>query len=164
MPDVANDRSRLLVAIIVGFAAGIIATAAQMFLWWLTAVPLFETLYRDARLTAAIVMEISGLPPASQWGILIVASLIHFGLSIAYAVIPAHFAGRMRTGPVLLAGFAYGLAIYGVDLYGFAVIFPWFAIARGWVTILTHVIFGIALAGGCKLLSRTRGTQTDSLV
>ena len=36
--------------------AGVIATGAQLALWWMAERPLLETLFRDARLTAAIVM------------------------------------------------------------------------------------------------------------
>lgn len=30
-------------------------------------------------------------------------------------------------------------------------IFPWFAVARGWVTVLAHLVFGLTLAGVCRL-------------
>lgn len=146
--------SRPKVAVLAGFAAGTIATAAQMALWWLTSVPVLETLLRDARLTAAIVMGRRVLLPAStwQWDVLLVATLIHFALSIAYAAIPALCASRLRTRSALLAGAVYGLAIYGVNLYGFTALFPWFTVSRGGVTALTHVVFGVALLGACKLL------------
>ncbi|MBI3143933.1 MAG: hypothetical protein HYZ18_01410 [Pseudogulbenkiania sp.] len=141
-------------AVLAGFAAGTIATVAQMTLWWLTSVPVLETLLRDARLTAAIVLGRRALPQTStwQWDILLVATLIHFALSIAYAVIPALCASRLRTRSALVAGAVYGLAIYGINLYGFTVLFPWFAVARGGVAALTHVVFGVSLAGACQLL------------
>jgi hypothetical protein len=146
-------------ALLGGVAAGIVATAAQVVLWWLTSVPVPATLLRDARLTAAIVMGRSVLPPPStwRWDIMLMATLIHFGLSIAYAVIPTFFAWRLRTVSAIFAGALYGLAIYGVNLYGFTVIFPWFTVTRDWITVLTHVVFGIALAGACKLLWFARG-------
>ena len=133
---------------------GIAATAAQVVLWWGTSVPVPETLLRDARLTAAIVMGSSVLPPPStwRWDIMLVATLIHFALSVAYAVIPAFFVWRLRTVSAVFAGALYGLAIYGVNLYGFTALFPWFTVTRNWITVLTHIVFGIALAGGCKLL------------
>jgi len=142
-------------ALLAGVAAGVIATAAQLALWWLAGMPLLETLFRDAGLTAAIVMGSRVLPPPAtpQWEIMLLATLIHFALSVAYALIPAWYASRLRSGPALLAGAVYGLAIYAMNLYGFTAIFPWFAVARDWVTALTHVVFGMALAGACKLFA-----------
>lgn len=60
------------------------------------------------------------LPPPStwRWDIMLVATCIHFALSIAYAVIPALLAWRLRTVSALFAGALYGLAICGVNLYG----------------------------------------------
>ena len=83
---------------------------------------------------------------------MLVATCIHFALSIAYAVIPALLAWRLRTVSALFAGALYGLAICGVNLYGLTVIFPWFIVTRDRITVLTHVVFGITLAGSCKLL------------
>lgn len=147
-----------------GLAAGTLATAAQMLLWWLSATPVLETLLRDARLAAAIVMGPAALaPPATgHWGILSVATLVHFALSFAYAVPAALFAGRLRAKPLVVAGALYGLVIYGVNLYGFTAVFPWFVVVRGWVTALTHVVFGITLVGVAWLLVSDRGTGAPS--
>lgn len=43
-------------ALVVGLGAGVIATLAQLALWWLAEMPLPDTLFRDARLTAALAM------------------------------------------------------------------------------------------------------------
>lgn len=143
--------------LLVGLAAGVVAPVAQIVLWWLAGMPLPEILFRDARLTAALVMGSHVLPPPAtpQWDVLLVATLIHFALSIAYALIPAHWAGRLRTGPTLLVGASYGLIIYLVNLYGLTLLFPWFAVARDWVTLVTHLVFGATLAEGCRLFARS---------
>jgi hypothetical protein len=49
-----GGRIDLAMAGIVGIAAGVIATVAQLVLWWLANVPVAETLLRDTRLTAAL--------------------------------------------------------------------------------------------------------------
>lgn len=148
-------------ALITGVGAGILATVAQLVLWWLAEMPLGETLFRDARLTAALLMGQGVLPPpaTARWDILLVATLIHFALSVAYALIPAALAGRWRAGPTLLAGALYGWFIYVVNLYGFTLLFPWFAVSRDWVTLVAHLVFGMALAGGCLLFARCAGAQ-----
>jgi hypothetical protein len=150
-----------MMLLVAGIGAGVIATAAQLALWWLAGTPVFETLYRDARLTAALVMGTEVLPPPStaRWDILWVATFIHFALSIAYALIPALLVGRLRAGPALVAGAAYGLMIYLVNLYGLTVLFPWFVVARDWVTLLTHLVFGMALVTGCRLSAPATRTK-----
>ncbi len=152
-----RERGRIdpAMVLVVGIGAGVIATVAQLALWWMAEMPLPETLFRDVRLTAALVMGTGVLPPplTPTWDILLVATLIHFALSFVYALLPAHMAGRLRTGPALFAGALYGLAIYGVNLYGFTLLFPWFAVDRDWVTLVIHLVFGVALAGGCRLFS-----------
>jgi hypothetical protein len=160
-PGVARGRLRQRgridpsLALIVGIGAGVIAAAAQLVLWWLAAMPVLETLLRDARLTAAMVLGSGVLPPSStaQWDILLVATLIHFSLSFAYALVPTHLASRLRTGPALLAGALYGLTIYMVNMYVFTLLFPWFAAARDCVTVVTHIVFGVMLMAGCRLLA-----------
>lgn len=152
-----RERGRIdpVLALVAGISAGAIASVVQFALWWLAEMPFPETLFRDARLTAALVMGAGVLPPPStpQWDILLVATLIHFALSVAYALLPAHWAGRLGTWPTLFAGALYGLAIYLVNLYGFTLLFPWFAVARDWATLVAHLVFGMALAGGCRLFS-----------
>ena len=155
MPGALRERGSINTGLLLfaGLTAGIIATVVQMALWWLTQIPVFETLFRDARLTAALVMGNAVLPPPStaQWDILLVASLIHFALSIIYAVLPVLLVGRLQTGPALITGAFYGLVIYWVNLYGFTMLFPWFTAARDWVTLVTHLVFGIALVGASRL-------------
>ncbi len=152
-----RQRGRIdpLLAVLAGLSAGVLATVAQLMVWWLNDVPLAETLLRDARLTAALLMGTEVLPPSTRdpLGILLLASAIHFALSIFYALLPAQLCGRWRTVPTLLAGALYGLAIYGVNLYGFTLLFPWFAVSRDAPTLIAHLVFGIALAGVCQLRS-----------
>lgn len=136
--------------LLVGLLAGSAATVVQLALWWLTGVPLIETIWRDTRLTAAIVMGQSVLlPPAIfRWDVLLVATLLHFALSFACAVIPAPFSKFRYALPRLVLGAIYGLLIYAVNLFGFTLLFPWFEVARGWVTLVAHVVFGMVLIGG----------------
>lgn len=37
-------------------------------------------------------------------------------------------------------------------MYGFTTAFPWFEATRDWITLVTHMSFGVAVAGTCKML------------
>lgn len=139
-----------------GVVAGIAATGVQIILWWAFRDPLPWILFRDARLTAAIVMGRGVLPPPAtfDWGVMLAATLVHFALSIAYGVILAGFISRLGMTVSLLAGTVYGLTLYGINMHGFTIVFPWFAQVRDWITIAAHAAFGVTLAGAYKVLSK----------
>ncbi|MDN0077483.1 hypothetical protein QU481_21910 [Crenobacter sp. SG2303] len=141
-------------AVLVGITAGTLATVAQLLLWWLEGTPVLATLLRDARLTAAILLGRDALAPQPgwPWRVLLVATLIHFALSVGYAALALAIAGRLHRRMVLLGGALYGLGIYAVNLYGFTALFPWFVVSRGAVTLLAHLVFGIVTLGGAWLL------------
>jgi hypothetical protein len=140
-----NRQSGWRAAIWSGFIAGTLATFVQVLLWLFFGEDFPAILYRDARLTAAMVLGDSVLPPPATFdaGIMLVAALIHFMLSIIYAALLAAFAARIKTVPPLLLGLGFGVSLYIVNLYGFAAIFPWFAQARGWITLIVHGVFGV---------------------
>jgi lipid-binding SYLF domain-containing protein len=54
-----------------------------------------------------------------------------------------------------LKGAVFGLVLYLVNFYGFTTAFPWFAMARGPITIITHIIFGVAAAWAYKGLAKS---------
>jgi hypothetical protein len=143
-------------AINAGIISGIIATIVQVALWWLFQEPLPEILYRDARLTAAILMGPDVLPPPASlsWKVMIVATFIHFLISIGYSMILARLIFRRDTLFSLLLGAIFGGGVYGINMYGFTVIFPWFSMARDWITFFTHIAFGVSLAASYKWFAR----------
>jgi hypothetical protein len=143
-----------LVATLVGGIAGSLATLAQMVLWWLAGAPVLATLLRDARLTAAIVLGREALAEQAgwPWRALLLATLIHFALSIAYAALALGLVRQLRRRLVLPGGALYGLAIYAVNLYGFTALFPWFVVSRGGATLFAHLVFGISVFVGIRLL------------
>lgn len=104
-------------------------------------------LLRDSRLTAALVMGEPALSPSGglDIGVLLVATGVHFVLSVLYAVILLPAAKRLTPVPSLLTGAGFGALLYFVNLYGFTVVFPWFAVARGGITLTAHLIFGMAV-------------------
>jgi len=146
-----TQHMRWRAAIGAGIAAGILATVVQIALWLALTDALPEILYRDARFAAAIVMGPSVLSPAdSRVSVMLVATLVHFALSIVYGVILARLTARLRMHAALLAGGVFGLALFLVNMYGFTELFPWFAASRDGITLAAHVAFGIVAAGAYR--------------
>ena len=149
-----NDMPRIhwRSAALAGIAAGVVATLAQIALWWVASEPLPAILFRDARLTAAIIMGRDVLPPPATFDgpVMLIATLVHFALSIAYALALSVFISRLSMPLSLLAGAAFGLLLYAINMHGFTFVFPWFAVARDWITVATHVVFGIVAAAVYK--------------
>ncbi len=143
-------------AVYAGLAAGILATGVQVVLWAAFTDALPAILFRDSRFAAAIVMGREVLPPPTSfdWRVMLVATLVHFALAVTYGLILARLIGGLRTLQALLVGAAFGLLLYGVNMYGFTAAFPWFASARDWITASTHAAFGIVAAGVYRVLSR----------
>ena len=147
-----------IAALYAGVAAGVLATVAQIAVWSIFADALPAILFRDARFAAAIVMSRAVLPPPASFDgrIMLVATLVHFALSIIYGLSLSWLIARLRAAPSLLVGAIFGLAVYGMNMYGFTTIFPWFEASRDWITIAAHLVFGVAAAGVYKILSRRR--------
>lgn len=150
-------------AIAAGLVAGTVATLFEIALWWLAAVPLMAALERDTRLVAAIALgpAVLDTPGAVPWSVWLLATLIHFALSCLYGLILARRIDRQPLGRGLLAGGLFGAALYLVNLYGFTLLFPWFAAVRDWITGLTHLIFGVALAASYFALRRRGAAQSS---
>lgn len=140
-----NPRPGWRAIVWAGVVAGVIATLAQVLLWLVFTDDFPAILFRDARLTAALVLGRAVLPPPATFdtAVVLVATFIHFALSIVYAALLALLAARLRALAALLAGAVFGVALYAVNLYGFTELFPWFAEARGWIAVVTHVVFGV---------------------
>ncbi len=146
--------------------AGIVAGAVFMMLEMLL-VQFFEpmSMWAPPRMIAAMVMGESILPPPDTFDAmaLMVAMLIHFPLSVIFALILGWIISRWDLGLVTasIAGIAFGLVIYVVNFYGFTAVFPWFADARGWVAIFSHAMFGLVLGAVYQSLEK-RGERKAS--
>jgi hypothetical protein len=149
-----HNPANLSSAVCAGIAAGIFATVVQIALWSVFSDALPTILFRDARFAAAIVLGRGVLPPPASFNgpVMLVATLVHFALSIAYGMALSPLISRLRTAPSMLAGAVFGLCLYGINMYGFTAIFPWFEATRDWITVVTHLVFGVAAAGTYKML------------
>ena len=128
---------------------------AQIILWWIFSGSLPGIMFRDARLAAAIVLgkEILPMQVAFDWAAMIVATLIHFSLSVIYSMILAAFIVRRSLGVSVFVGVEFGFILFGVNMYIFTLVFPWFEEARDWITLMAHVVFGIVAAAMYRVLS-----------
>ena len=150
-----NRQSGWRVTIWAGVIAGTLATMIQVLLWLVFTDDFSAILYRDARLTAAMVLGGSVLPPPATFdvGIMLAATLVHFALSIVYAALLAPLTVRLGDVLALLAGAVFGVALYIVNLYGFTAIFSWFAQVRGWIALIAHGVFGVTVISVYRCLN-----------
>lgn len=141
-------RLRFGALVVATLAAGTLSTVVQVALWLLFTDAWPTILFRDARLAAALVLGPSVLPPPASFdlGVMAVATVVHFALSLVYCVIVAFCVARQPTARAIACGAAFGLMLYLVNLHGFTLVFPWFAQARDWITVVAHLAFGIVAA------------------
>ncbi len=140
--------------------AGIIAGAVFMMLEMIM-VPLFlgGSPWGPPRMIAAIIMGKEVLPPPATFalGVFIVAMIVHFILSIIYAIILAAIVRRNSKTAAVAIGAVLGLALYFINFYGFqAILFPWFAMAAvGFpsflILYLEQLQVGYSLISGCAI-------------
>ena len=147
-----NAKAALWAAII----AGIVFMMLEMIM-----VPVFMggSPWGPPRMIAAIGMGRGVLPPPATFdaGIMMVAMLIHFGLSVILAFLFAFIARGRPIGMATLIGGVFGLVIYLISFYGMTAVFPWFAMARGWISIFAHIVYGAVL--GWVYVSVARRTR-----
>jgi uncharacterized membrane protein YagU involved in acid resistance len=108
------------------------------------------------RMIAAIVLGKEVLPPPDTFapGILATAMVVHIPLSIVYALILAALIAGASRGTAIWVGAVFGLVLYLVNFYLFTAIFPWFAMARNWISVFSHIMFGLIAAWAYVALCR----------
>ena len=101
------------------------------------------------RMIAAMVMGEGVLPPPATFEMapMLVAMLVHFTLSVVFAAILGWVISSrgFGLGMSLLVGTLFGLLIYFVSFYLFTSVWPWFAMARGMISIFAHSAYGFTL-------------------
>lgn len=139
--------------------AGVISGAVFMMLEMIM-VPMFldGSPWGPPRMIAAMVLGQDVLPPPATFDfvILMAAMVVHFVLSILYAIVLALIVRRWTMGPAVLVGGGFGLGLYLANFYVFTAVFPWFANARNWVSIFAHIMFGVVAAWAYKALESRR--------
>ena len=141
-----------------GLIAGLVFLVLEMLMVWLF---MGESPWGPPRMIAAMVLGRDVLPPPATFaaGVVMAAMLVHFVLAIIYGLVVGLLVHRTRQlGMALLIGAVFGLAIYLVNFYLIApALFPWFEMARNWISIFNHILFGIVTAGAYIRLRHKEG-------
>lgn len=142
-------------AVWAGLIAGVVFMMVEMPLVYLVG---GMSPWAPMRMMGAILLGRDVLPPPATFdiGVAMAAMVVHFGLSIIYGLIGALLIFRLGTGIAILVGVVGGLLIYLINFYGFTALFPWFAEARNWMSIVSHMIFGAVGAWAYKGLAKRK--------
>lgn len=131
---------------IAGFSAGAIFLLLLCFVYPLVS---GSTPWVILRFIGAIALGENVLPPPVSFdlGVTVVATLIHFALSLLFTYVVAFVLHRWGLLVGIAGGALLGAAIYAINFFALTVFFPWFYPARAWPFLAAHVLFG-ALSGG----------------
>lgn len=146
-------------AVKAGLIAGLVFMVVEMLLVWLA---MGMNPFAPPQMIAATVMGPDvlpdAIPPGSNIVVLMVGMLVHFAMAVVLAFVFKYLATALRLNGTMLivAGVVFGLIVYAINFYGMTSIFPWFAMARNWISIVAHAIFGLVLA--YALMPRTTTT------
>ncbi|MFC4521490.1 hypothetical protein [Cupriavidus pinatubonensis] len=135
-------------AAMAGVTAGVIFVVLEVLL----SLAMGGSAWAPLRMTAAIVMGhgVATQVTAFSAGIVLVGLAVHFALSVAFGVILAAIMAPFNLDSSVsmtsLVGAVFGLAVYLIDFYGMTRLFPWFMEARGALSLVTHLVFGLVAA------------------
>ena len=129
-------------AVWAGVIAGIVFVVLEMIM-----APMFTgapSVWAPPRMIAAIGMGKDVLPPPASFdfGVVMVAMMIHFATSILFAIVTTFLIRNLGTGAAVLVAIVMALLLYVFVFYVMTPIWPWFSNARNWVSIFAHIVFG----------------------
>ena len=105
-------------------------------------------------------------PGTFEASIMVAALVVHFVLAIVFALILSlimvRFSFDSSTAMASLVGAVFGLAMYLLNFYGMTRFFPWFAEARNWVSVVSHLVFGVVVADTYMRLERKDAHSGDA--
>lgn len=95
---------------------------------------------------------------------LMIGIVIHLLLSIIFAFIITFSLHRWGFLVGLVGGALFGLALYAINYYTFSRFFPWFFVEdSGWVSAVSHIIFGAFAGGTYELLEEKHARSRESI-
>ena len=128
-----------------GVIAGALFMTVEMFL---TEAFGRGSIWDPVRLSASIALGDRAVATSTPFtfDIFFVGILVHFMLSIWYAVVLGMLIYKLRTAVAVLLGAGFGLLLYFVHFHALTSWYPWVASSRSWIVIVTHLVFGISAA------------------
>ncbi len=132
-------------ALMAGLGAGIAAMGLEILLEWAF---LGQSGWAPVRWMAGLSYDRGAMPAQGILPTIVAAAVIYSGcLCVEYAALLADFIHPLRSRALAVGiGVLFGLALYGINIYGLSYTFPWFVAARNWATLVVHAFFG-GLAG-----------------
>ncbi|HEY1092515.1 MAG TPA: hypothetical protein VGE47_15575 [Burkholderiaceae bacterium] len=135
-------------ALVAGLVAGAVLMVLDL-LW--TSVMASGATWRSSHLVAAIVLgPETATGSGFSLGVVATALITHYLLGIVFACVLAYIVAGFhyeRSGPMIeTIGAAFGVGVYLISMYGWALVFPWIAELRGWGTFIGHIAFGLVAA------------------
>jgi hypothetical protein len=128
-----------------GLLAGTLFLAVEMFL-----LEAFGrgSIWDPVRLSASLAMGDQAVAKSVPFtaDILVVGMLVHYVISIWYAVVLGLLIRKLKPGTAALAGAMYGVVLYFLHFYGLTGLYPWVANERSWIVVIPHVVFGMSAA------------------
>ncbi len=117
------------------------------------------------RMIAAMAMGEGVLPPPATFEMvpMLVAMLVHLITSVIYAAILGWIISNrnLGLGMSLLVGTLFGLLLYFANFYVFTSVWPWFAMARGMISIFAHAVYGLVLGWAYHALASRHVTVVE---
>ena len=146
-------------AIWASVVAGLVFAVIEMALAWAVK---GQSPWAPLHMIGAIGLGPAALTPSDTFDLKIVsvAVAIHMALAILYGIILAFIVQQLNTTAAVVVGALYGLALYLINFYGFTRLYPWFADARDWVSILSHLLQSGLMAGLYKAWAHSGGHAT----
>lgn len=142
-----------------GLIAGLAFMMMEMGLVWLVQ---GESPWAPPHMIAAMALGDDILPSPGAWApfdgtVMITAMMIHMALSAVLGVLGACLLRGAGIGRGLVLGAVFGLAIYVLNFYVIAPFaFPWFVMARNWISAFSHIMFGVVFGMAYVALRRSR--------
>jgi hypothetical protein len=144
--------------------AGLVAGAVAMIidLLWTTLMQAGNP-WHTSHLVAAMLLGpdlLQGPTQAFHANVVAVALLIHYGLGIVFGCMVAFLVSGLRQEsslPMLeVVGGLFGIALYFVNFYVMASVFPWVAELRSGAYLVEHMVFGMVAAAAYWRLAGSR--------
>lgn len=98
------------------------------------------------RYIASLVMG-SDVLVSTDSTVLIIGMIIHFGLSLVFALIITIVIHRWGLLVGIIGGGILGLSLYEINLYTLTRFFPWFFAINTTMLLISHVVFGMVVGG-----------------